>query len=100
MEHFKNKNEAPLLTVRRAGSGAGGPAARIVGPVAVEADNAPFHALLEAGEAAILDDRIVHGVHARIAQLDAAAAVASRNVVGLPGPEGDFVDVAVTRDGQ
>ena len=65
-EHFKNKMDERVeirrdadvaAESRRGQSGPGGPAAGIVGPVAVEPGHAPFDALAEAGKAAVLDDR-------------------------------------------
>src|SRR5258708_3194673 len=79
-------------------SGPGGLAARIVGPVAIEPGHAPFHALAEAGKAAVLDDRVVHGVLRAIVQQHVGAAEAARNVVGLPGPERGFMDLAIGGD--
>src|SRR5215831_9174026 len=81
-------------------SGPGGSAAWIIGPVAVEPGHAPFDALVEAREAAILDDREMHAVNAGIVQRHAAAAVTARNIVGLPGPERDLMDIAVAGDCQ
>src|SRR5690349_2518681 len=79
-------------------SGLGGAAAGAIGPVAVEAGHTPFDALSEAGEAAILNDRIVHGTHLAVAQHHVAAAEAARNVVGLPGPERGLADAPETGD--
>src|SRR3979490_2891778 len=66
-------------------------AAGIIGPVAVKPGDAPFDALAEAGKAAILDDRVVHGAQLAVAQHHVAAAITARNIVGLPGPERSFV---------
>src|SRR6185312_6833023 len=79
-------------------SGLGGAAAGTVGPVAVEAGHAPFDALSEAGEPAILDDRIVHRTHLAVAQHHVAAAEAARDVVGLPGAERGLVDAPEAGD--
>jgi len=79
-------------------SGAAALAARIIGPVAIEPGHAPFDALAEAGKAAVLDDGVVHGTHLAVAQHGVGGAIAARNVVGLPGPEGGFVDPAISRD--
>src|ERR1700716_1829599 len=79
-------------------SGPGGLAARIIGPVAVEPGHAPFDALAEAGKAAILDDRVMHDVELAVAQHDVGAAIAARNIVGLPGPECGLVDLAIGGD--
>src|SRR5579871_3904395 len=70
----------------------------VVGPVAVQPDHAPFDALAEAGKAAVLDDRIVDAMHLAVTQHHAAGAVAARDVVGLPGPEGDLVNIAIGFD--
>src|SRR5450631_4580117 len=83
---------------RRPRSGLGGLAAGIIGPVAVEPGHTPFDALAEAGKAAVLDDRIMHMVQLAVAQHDVGAAIAARNVVGLPGPERGFVDLAIGGD--
>src|SRR3981189_1588135 len=79
-------------------SGPGGLAEGVVGPVAIEPGDAPFDTLAKAGKAAVLDDREVHGAHLAVAQHDVTRAVAPRNIVGLPGPEGGFVDPAVGSD--
>src|ERR1700675_5023446 len=81
-------------------SGPGGPAAGIIGPVAVEPGHAPFDALTVTGKTAVLDDRIMHGAHLAVADHDLGAAIAARNVVGLPGPERGFADLAVSGDPQ
>src|SRR5436190_6709578 len=108
-EHFKNKNARDPKT-----KGAGphqsekirlesGPcrlAAGVVGPVAVKPGDAPFDALAEAGKATILDDRVVHGAQLAVAQHHVAAAKTARNVVGLPGPERGFMDLAIGGNGQ
>src|SRR5262249_48012653 len=75
-------------------------AGRVVGPIAVEPDHAPLDALAEAGKAAVLDDGIVQCVDGFVIELHAAGAIASRDIVGLPGPEGDLVDIAVARNPQ
>src|SRR5207248_494452 len=80
------------------GLGAGGPAVRIVGPVPVKPGHAPLDALVVAGESAVLDDRIVQAARLAVAQHDASGAVTARDVVGLPGPERDFVDAAKAGD--
>src|SRR6266481_4840653 len=79
-------------------SGAGGPTARIVGPVAIKPAHAPLDPLAEAGEAAVLDDRVVQAAHLAVAQHDVSGAVTARDVVGLPGPERDLVNVAIAGD--
>src|SRR5258708_6450225 len=79
-------------------SGPGCLAEGIIGPVAIEPGHAPLHALAEAGKAAILDDGVMHLVHAAVAELDLSAAIAARNVVGLPGPERGFMDLAISND--
>src|SRR5258707_2877132 len=76
-------------------SGPGGPAAGIIGPVAVEAGHAPFDALAEAGKAAVFDDRVMHGAHLAVVQHHLGATIAARDVVGLPGPERGFMDLAI-----
>src|SRR5512140_467431 len=77
------------------GSGPGGATAGIVRPVAVEPGHAPFDALAEAREPAILDDRIVNGMHFAVAEHDVGAAITARDIVGLPGSKGRFMDLAV-----
>ena len=79
-------------------SGPGGLAARVVGPVAIEPGHAPFDALAEAGKAAVLDDRVMHGVQRAVVQEHVGAAITARNVIGLPGPERGFMDLAIGRD--
>src|SRR3954452_25430367 len=81
-------------------SGPGGLAAWIPGPVAVEADHAPFDALAEPGESAVLDDREMHGAHLAVRDHRLGRAIAARNVVGLPEPYRGFVPVAIGRDDQ
>src|SRR5260221_7282016 len=89
----------PSVRKTRAGqSGPGGPAARIIGPVAIKPGDAPFDALAEAGKTAVLDDGVVHGAHLAVAQHGVGAAVAARNVVRLPGPERRFMDLAIGGD--
>src|SRR5882724_9856972 len=84
-EHFKNKislgvYRPRISPVKQIGeSGPGGLAARIIGPVAIEPGDAPFDALAEAGKAAVLDDRVVHGAHLAVAQHHVAAAITARN---------------------
>src|ERR1700692_3355293 len=79
-------------------SGPGGPAAGIIGPIAVEPGHAPFDALAVAGKTAILDDRVMYRVHFAVAEHHVGAAIAARNVVGLPGPECGFMDPAIGGD--
>src|SRR5471030_727459 len=79
-------------------SGPGGLAEGIVGPVAVKPGHAPFDALAEAGKTAVLDDRVVHLVQLAVAQHDVAAAIAARDIVGLPWPERGFMDLAIGFD--
>src|SRR5271169_4368171 len=76
----------------------GGPAGRTIGPVAIEPGHAPLDALAVAGEAAVLDDGVVQAAHLAVVQHDAGGAETARYVVGLPGPERDFVDVAIAGD--
>src|SRR4051812_49396217 len=64
----------------------GGAAGRVVGPVAVEPDHAPFHALAVAGEAAILDDREMHLAHLAVREHGLAGAIAAGGVFRWPGP--------------
>src|SRR6478752_743638 len=108
-EHFKNKN-ARGPTPNGAGahqqekiSPESGPcrlAAGVIGPIAVKPGDAPFDALAEAGKAAVLDDRVVHGAQLAVAEHHVAAAIAARDVVGLPGPERGFMDLAIGGNGQ
>src|SRR3569832_1567369 len=102
MKDQKSPAWLPRATDRRMRqeSGPGGLAARIIGPVAIEPGHAPFDALAEAGEAAVLDDRVVHGAQFAVAGHGVGAAIAARNVVGLPGPEGGLMDAAVRGDRQ
>src|SRR5436305_5838174 len=81
-------------------SGSCGLAAGVIGPVTVKSGDAPFDALAEAGKAAILDDRIVHGAHLAVAYHHVAAAETARNVVGLPWPKRGFMDPAKAGDRQ
>src|SRR5581483_8329699 len=89
-----------MLPAGRPNSWSRGLAGGVKGPVAVEPDHAPFDALAEAGKAAVLDDRIVDGVDLAVAQHHVAGAIAARNIVGLPRPEGDLMDVAIGLDFQ
>src|ERR1700761_9511752 len=92
-EHFKNKKIGPRKAARSQFSGnrwspalrLGGPAHGIIGPVAVEPGDAPFDALAEAGKTAILDDGIMHVAQLAVTDHDVTRAVATRNIVGLPG---------------
>src|SRR5580693_834953 len=102
-EHFKNKSSLASTRRRRRSfqaesvrqrSGRGGLAGRVIGPVAVEAGDAPVDTLAVAGKSAVLDDREIDYPVDAVAGLDVTAAEAPRHVVGLPGPEGDLVDVA------
>src|SRR3954469_12681042 len=70
----------------------GGAAGRVVGPVAVEPDHAPFDALAVAGEAAILDDREMHLAQLAVREHGFTGAIAARDVVGGPGPERGLVN--------
>src|SRR3954452_25554819 len=79
-------------------SGPGGLATRVVGPVAIKPGHAPLDALAKTGKAAVLDDRIMHRAQFAVAQHDIAAAIAARDVVGLPGPERGLMDPAVPGD--
>src|SRR4051812_24738152 len=79
-------------------SGPGGLAQGIIGPVAVEPGDAPLDALAKAGKTAVLDDREMHGAHLAVAQHDVSRAIAARNIVGLPGTKGGFVELAIGRD--
>src|SRR5882757_8588223 len=74
------------------------PAARIIGPVAVEPDHTPFDALAKSGKAAILDDGIMHGPGLAVVQHDIGSAVAAGNIVRTPGPERGFVDAGIAGD--
>src|SRR4051794_36797956 len=70
----------------------------IVGPVAVEPDHAELDAVAEAREAAILDDGIIHRARFAVADQRGRRAIAPRDVVGLPGPEGELVHPVVAGD--
>src|SRR5450631_137803 len=104
MRTFQEQNTGGSKRLRRdekpdsGKSGPGGPAARIIGPVAIEAGHAPFDALAEGGKAAVLDDRIMHGAPLAVADHDIGAAIAARNIVRLPGPERGFMDLAIGGD--
>src|SRR6185312_1352563 len=80
--------------------GSGSLAGRIERPVAVEPNHAPFDPLAVAGKTAILDDGVVQGVEMAIVELHGAAAIAARDIVGLPRPERDLMDVAIAHDSQ
>src|SRR3954462_11884375 len=101
-EHFKNKmaGQAFRPAKFRIPSGPRGLAEGIVGPVAVEPGDTPFDALAKAGKTAVLDDREMHGAHLAVAQHDVSRAIAARNIVGLPGPQRGFVELAIGRDCQ
>src|SRR3954469_562587 len=89
------RTQPAIRPASRTGSGLAGLAARIIGPVAIEPGHAPFDALAEAGKAAVLDDGVVHLAQLAVAGHDVGAAITARNIVGLPGAEGGFVDPAV-----
>src|SRR4051794_38644607 len=86
------------LKIRALGSG--DLAAGVVGPVAIQSGDAPFDALAETGKSAILDDRIMYVAQLAVAYHHVAATVPTRNIVGLPGPKRDLVDIAIGGDGQ
>src|SRR5205085_5528321 len=95
------KGEAGAATTdprKRRGSGPRGLAGGIIGPVAVEADDAEFDAVAKTGEAAILDDGIIHRPRLAIADHRSGRAVAPRDVVRLPGPERDLMYPVVAGD--
>src|SRR5260370_6388633 len=75
----KRRNSARLRARHLAGG--------VVGPVAVEPDDAPLDAPARADHAGILDDGIMDDVSAAIRDLDDAAAVAAWN--GLRGPRAE-----------
>src|SRR5262245_54377113 len=78
----------------------GHPAGGVIGPVAVEPDDAPLDAPARADHAGVLGDRIVDGVLAAIRDLDDAAAEAAWNGVGGPGPERGLADLLEEQDAQ
>src|SRR5262245_13752875 len=67
-------------------------AGRIIGPVAIEPDDAPLDAPARADHAGVLGDRIVDSVLAAVGDLDDPAAEAAWNGVGGPGPERGLAD--------
>src|SRR3977135_453211 len=95
---LQSSNHMPARLNTTGESGLRGLATGIVGPVAIDPGHAPFDALAERGKTAILDDRVVHLTQLAVAQHDVGAAIAARNIVGLPGPEGGFMDRAVGLD--
>src|SRR6476469_5601130 len=94
---IKRRPRAPQLSFAE-NLGLGCLAGGVIGPIAVEADHTPFNPLAEAGEAAVLDDGVSQGMERAVVQLHRAAAIAARDVVGLPGPEGDLMDIGIGHD--
>ncbi len=60
---------------------AGSAAGRIVGSVAVDPDHAPFDTVAVAGEAAILDERVMHLAYLAVIEHGVSGAIAARNVI-------------------
>src|SRR5262249_33922913 len=83
-------------------SGLGHAAARVVGPVAVEADHAPFHAPARPDPAGILADPVVDRAGARVGDEGDAAAIAAGNGIRrpAPGPVGRLADAVDLHDVQ
>src|SRR6185369_16397596 len=79
-------------------SGLRGATLGIIGPVAIQARDAPLDPLVIAGKSTVFDDREVNRVDLAIGGLGLAAAVATWNVIGLPGPKRDLVNIAVARN--
>src|SRR6185503_19818971 len=76
------------------------PALRIVGPVAVDADNTPLHAEPASDHAAVLHDRVAHRPPQAIGGLRLAAAEPARNGAVGPGPIGILVNLVEVRNRQ
>ena len=81
-------------------SGTGGLAGRVVGPVAVDADDAPVHAPVRADHAAVLDDRVADRAPLAVGNQRAAGAEAARDRAVGPGAECDLPDLVETLDPQ
>src|SRR5262245_20575612 len=88
--------------VRPAGSRLGHAAARVVGPVAVEADDAKFDAKGGADHAEVLADPVIDGAGALVGHHGDAAAVAARDGIRrpAPGPKGGFAHAVDFHDEQ
>src|SRR5450756_962665 len=65
-------------------------AGRVIGPVAVEADHAPFDAPGHADHAGILADPVIHPVLAPVTDRGHRRAEPARNGSLRPGPVGGF----------
>src|SRR5258708_6667158 len=74
------------------------PTDRVVGPVAVKADDAEFEAVPDAGETAVFDQGEIHGARLAVADHRRRGAVAPRDGVRLPGPISDFMHVGEAGD--
>src|SRR4051812_5544122 len=81
-----------------ASSGLGHLASRVVGPIAVEADHAPFDPEARADEAAVLDDREVHLPPGAVRDERVGAAEPARNGARHPRPERDLAHVLKIND--
>src|SRR3954464_12549958 len=75
-------------------------AGRIVGPVAVEADHAPFDTPIGTDHAGVLGDGVVDGVLAAVRDFDDAAAESTRDGLGGPGAERRLPDLRKSEDGE
>src|SRR5262245_38898863 len=117
LERYKNKMQTYMDKARRyafpalnwpriprpaRASGLGHAAARVVGPVAVEADHAPFHAPACTDKAGILADPVVDRTGARVGNEGEATAKAAGNGIGrpAPGPVGRLTDAVDLHDEQ
>src|SRR5687768_7102662 len=81
---------APIVEARLGSVGSLRPrhlASRVIGPVAVDADHAPFDARNGADLTAVLHDRIVHCAPPPVGNQYASSAEAPRNRAVGPGPE-------------
>src|SRR2546430_1656914 len=105
MQSWLNQQPAAVATrmdrrrsVRAPRSGLRHLAGRVVGPVAIEPDHAPFDAPLGADHAGVLGNRIMDGVLAAVRDLDHAAAETARDGVGGPGAERGLANLLETDD--
>src|SRR6266852_737369 len=84
----------PLLPIYVGGQGLRPcrPAIRVISPVAVETDHAPFDAVAGADHAAVLDDRIVDLMPLAVGHQDGGGAVASWDRTRAPRLPCDLLD--------
>src|SRR5258708_5253009 len=89
---------APALAGRLRGLRPRRPAGGIIGPVAVETDDAPFHALTGADHAAVLHDRIIDPMPLAVGNQDRGGAEPSWNRARGPRLPSDLLDFLEPHD--